>query len=83
VKVTFEVSVRWWLVLGVLAVFCLLKLKEAIMDSCTSVVLSGAALLPASGDKTPTNMQTRTNWTTNSPGNRVEGFDSLRRPFTS
>ena len=49
VKVTVDVSVRWAVVLGALAVHNCLKLWEALMDSFTCVVLFGAALMPVSG----------------------------------
>jgi hypothetical protein len=49
VKVKIDVSVRWGVVVGALAVFNCLKLMEALMNSFTSVVLFGAALMPVSG----------------------------------
>jgi hypothetical protein len=49
VKVTIDVSVRWGVVIGASAVYHCLKLMEALMNSFTSVVLFGAALMPVSG----------------------------------
>ena len=59
VTLVFDVSVRWGVVLWVLAAFSCLKLKETLMNSYISVVLFGAALLPVPGlAKAPTNTET-------------------------
>lgn len=57
-NVMFDVSVRWDVVFGALAVNCYLDLKEMLMNGFTSVVLFGAALLPVSWRTIPINTET-------------------------
>jgi hypothetical protein len=48
-KIYVDISVRWVVLLWLLVVFHYFNLKEALMDSFTSVMLFGAALVPVSG----------------------------------
>ena len=80
VKVKVDVSVRWAVVYGALAVHNCLKLWEALMDSFTSVVLFGAALMPVSWLTTPTNTETWSHWSSGLPRIRARGSIPLTGP---
>lgn len=68
-----DVSVRWGVVFVESAVLNCLKMKEAFMNSFTSMVLSGVALLPVSGDYPPPTRRHGVASATGLPRSRARG----------